>query len=669
MTTQPTLREIPLSQLRLSPRNTRRSRSAESIESMAASLAAHGLIQNLTVEPCNDDAEAFEVLAGGTRLCALQLRAGRKEIAADLPVMCRIVANGEAVETSAAENLIRTRLSPAEEYDAFRAMADAGKSVADIAAHFGVGEIVVKRSLKLANVDPQLFQIFREGHMELDQLQALALTDDHEAQRKAWFDVPQEQSWMRSAHHLREALTKREVSARNNPLVDLVGLDAYEQAGGPVRRDLFSTRNDAYLGDRALLESLAMNKLEAIAQEHRDAGWSWAEAHLTMDFAALSEYPAGFNRELAEEYLPDDQQQRMDAVQARIDEIEDLDEDELPPAQADQLRDELSELEDERITLENAMRERWPDDVMRQSGVLVYVDYEGLQIAYARLKPGQKLTGEGVVTGKAKATKAGKAADKPKPATLTADLQQRLRLHREAAIRVAIADDTSGAVEMLLASLLSQLLCNGGAGPFDIRATNAHRYDLGQGSRFPDYKASKARKSLDDVLDAVRKSGLPKKASEIQPWLATRTPDQLLNLFSIAAALAFNPDVDQATALARSYAIDMSQWWEPTPEAYLSNVPKALIVEAVQDVHGKAIAAKVAALTKDAAVAEAAKLLAGSGWLPKPLRGHDYKLRAAAKPAATKPAAKPAKKAAGKKAAKKPAKKAAKSVAKKAAKR
>lgn len=640
MNTTALMQQIPLSSLRLSPRNTRKSRTPESVEAMAASLHAHGLLQNLTVEPADDEPGVFEVIAGGTRLAGLQALAGRNSVDVDMPVPCRIVANGQAIEASAAENLVRTRLAPAEEYDAFRAMAEAGKSVADIAAHFGVGEIVVKRSLKLANVDPQLFQIFREGGMELNQLQALAITDDHGAQRSAWFDTPAEQPWLRTAYHLRERLTKREVSARNNALVEFVGLEAYEAAGGSVRRDLFSERGDAYLGDRALLESLVMDQLEAIAQEHRDLGWSWAEAHLTLDYAALHEYPSGFNADLAEDFLPEDRQQRLDQVDARIEEIEGIDEDDVSDDDKDTLLSELDDLERERDRIHAEARERWPAEVMQQSGVLVFLNHDGLQFAYARLKPGQKLDAGGAVTGKAKQPSAGKTADKPKPATLSIDMQQRLRLHREAALRVAIADDTSGAVEMLIASLLSQLLASGGAGPFDVRATNHHRGDLQHGDKFDDYKASKARKSLDELLAAVRKDGLPKKASEIQAWLATRTPDQLLNLLSICAALTFTPLPDQASALARSYDIDMSLWWQPTPEAYLSHVPKALVIEAVQDVHGKAAAAKLATLKKDAAVAEAAKQLAGTGWLPKPLRGAKYSVAPAKAPAKRAPAKK-----------------------------
>src|SRR5690606_23943926 len=106
----------------------------------------------------------------------------------------------------------------------------------------------------------------------------------------------------------------------------------------------------------------------------------------------------------------------------------------------------------------------------------------------------------------------------------------------------------------------------------------------------------------------------------------------------------------------------------PDADHYLGHVPKALVAEAVRDVHGKDAAAKVAAMKAGPAAAEAAKLLAGTRWLPKALRGDGY---THAKPGKA-PAKKAAKKAGSKPAAKtapagKPAKKATKRVAKAAA--
>lgn len=64
-------RLIPLTQLRRSSRNVRRS-GGTSIPELAASIARVGLLQNLAVVPAADG-EHFEVVAGRRRLAALKL--------------------------------------------------------------------------------------------------------------------------------------------------------------------------------------------------------------------------------------------------------------------------------------------------------------------------------------------------------------------------------------------------------------------------------------------------------------------------------------------------------------------------------------------------------------------------------------------------------------------
>ncbi|HVI60090.1 MAG TPA: ParB/RepB/Spo0J family partition protein [Luteimonas sp.] len=668
---------IPLDSLRLSPKNRRRQRDPDAVDQLAASIAAHGLLQNLTVEASANDDGFFEVVAGGTRLEALQ-KLQREHVHGNVPVPCRVIANGEAVEASAAENLVRTRLAPADEFDAFKAMADNGKSRDEIAAHFGVARIVVDRSLKLANVHPDLFEVFRNGGMELDQLQALALTDDHELQRSIWFSGDAYQRW---AHHIRDRITNREINA-NSGIARFIGLDAYEAAGGTVRRDLFG--KDAWLADRQLLESMAMDRLEATAQELRDDGWSWVEAHITLDYNQLNEYPRGFGDDRAAGApLPEADAKRLEAIENRQQEIQDLDADDLSDEQEEALRAELDDLERQEETIRAGQHMIWPADVKAQSGCLVYLTRPNgiLTIEWARLKPGQKLA-TGKVSGTARPTSADKAAAKAKPKapTLSADMVERLHLHQRAALRHAIVNDHARAIELLLAQLLADLFSSSvAASLFSVRVSNHHASDIdGKAVQFADVKASPARKALDTQIAAL-KAKLPKKASDIQAWLASQTVDQLHALLALVAAVSLDTSKPQAAALANQVKLDMAQWWRPDADHYLGHVSKAVVAEAVREVHGKDAAAKIEAGKKDAAVAEAGKLLANTGWLPKPLRGNGYqppKPAKAPKPApakaakakpkkATATAAAPGNPAVKKSAAKKPANKP--TVAKKAA--
>lgn len=266
---------VPLSRLRSRPskRNVRR-KARTSIAALAASIRRLGLLQNLTVIPFGDDGD-FEVVAGGRRLAALKLLAKKRRIPEDWPVPCLLVADTLARTASLTENLQREAMGPVEELLAWKALVAEGRSVEAIAADFGVTPLVVKRRLRLANVSPRLLADYQAGAAILEQLMALAITDDHAAQEAAFYDSP---AWQRSPEALRDHLTHDEIDASRDALARFVGLEAYASAGGGVRRDLFSDeRQGGYLTDAGLLDTLARHKLAAVAEQVQLEGWGWVE--------------------------------------------------------------------------------------------------------------------------------------------------------------------------------------------------------------------------------------------------------------------------------------------------------------------------------------------------------------------------------------------------------
>ncbi len=93
----------------------------------------------------------------------------------------------------------------------------------------------------------------------------LASVDDHQRQEQAWAGLP---SWNQRPEHLRQLLTRGEIESDTDPLARFVTLKAYEKAGGPLRRDLFSDDDrKAYLLDPTLLERLAADKLGKRAKQ------------------------------------------------------------------------------------------------------------------------------------------------------------------------------------------------------------------------------------------------------------------------------------------------------------------------------------------------------------------------------------------------------------------
>jgi ParB family chromosome partitioning protein len=76
-----------------------------------------------------------------------------------------------------------------------------------------------------------------------------------------------------------------------------------------------------------------------------------------------------------------------------------------------------------------------------------------------------------------------------------------------------------------------------------------------------------------------------------------------------------------ADRLARAVDLDpAAAGWKPTVDNFLGRVTKARILGAVREARGEAAAERLETLRKTEMAERAQALLAGSGWLPEPLR-------------------------------------------------
>jgi ParB family chromosome partitioning protein len=225
---------ITLNKLTAWKGNVRKTQNKGFIDELAASIKAHGLQQNLIVRK---DGNKFAVIAGGQRLKALQQLAKAGDIEAAYPVPCKVTAaETDATELSLAKNVVRENMHPADQFEAFCKLIDKGAPIPDIAARFGITETVVTQRLKLARVSPVILKAYRAEELNLEQVMAFAISDDHEAQENV-FDNLRDHD--RDPRTIRDALTKNDISSTDRR-VKYVTLKAYEKAGGTTRRDLFS---------------------------------------------------------------------------------------------------------------------------------------------------------------------------------------------------------------------------------------------------------------------------------------------------------------------------------------------------------------------------------------------------------------------------------------------
>ena len=177
-------------------------------------------------------------------------------------------------------------MHPADEFEAFKALIDAGQTTEDVAARFGVTPVVVQRRLKLANVHPKFIALYRDEAITLEHLMAFAIVDNPSRQLEVWESLG---AHGRSADAIRQALTDHEISLRA-PMARFVGLKAYEKAGGVVRRDLFAERDEDVGLDAALVRKLAMAKLEKAAEKVRKDGLAWVQVCVEFDYASRAAY-------------------------------------------------------------------------------------------------------------------------------------------------------------------------------------------------------------------------------------------------------------------------------------------------------------------------------------------------------------------------------------------
>jgi ParB family chromosome partitioning protein len=606
---------VPLNMLKKSPRNVRKvEHTAAEVEGLAASIAANGMLQNLVVEPERDGdghetGHYFVTIGEGRRLAQL-LRAKRKQIKKIDLIRCVLDTEHDAHEISLAENVIRSSMHPADEFEAF-ALLHSGKGMAadDIAARFGMTPAVVKQRLKLAAVSPALMAVYREGGMSLEQVMAFTLTDDHARQQEVWQGL----GWDKGADAIRRALTEGQVDASDRRAW-FVGAEAYVEAGGVITRDLFDDENGGYFADPALLDRLVLAKLEQEAQAVRAEGWAWVMVTPEFDFRATSSmrrvYPT-------DPEIPAKAQRKLEKLAAEYDELVEVAENE-ELTEAMQVR--LNQLEAEMEALKGQPVYN-PADIAA-GGAFVSLAYEGgLRVERGFIRKEDVAPGVQRREAEPGATSAGGEPSNTLPDKLVAQLTAQ----RTAALREAVAQRPDIAFIAVAHALVASTFYFGNrVSCLDVTARTVYLSSYAAGiDESPQGRACSNRQ-------AELAKALPAEVQDLWDALLGFTQEQLMRLLAHCAALTVDavvrpgagssPPLKHAEALSQAVSLDMATHWRPTAANYLGQVTKAVIVAAVRDGVSEEAAAQLADLKKPAMAEAAERLLADKGWLPQVLR-------------------------------------------------
>ena len=637
-------RDIPFNRLVLSQSNVRRIKAGVSIEELAQDIARRTLLQSLTVRPVLDDdgteTGMFEVPAGGRRYRALELLVKRKRLARTAPIPCVIRTDGLAEEDSLAENIQRAPLHPLDQFRAFRDLIEKGRTEEEVAAAFFVGVQIVKQRLRLAAVSPKLLDVYAEDGMTLDQLMAFAVNPDHERQSQVWETL--QRSHNREPYYIRRLLTEGAVRATDKR-AQFVGLEAYETAGGDVMRDLFQQDDGGWLQDPVLLDRLVAEKLEREADNVRSEGWKWVE--VAVDFPYGHTY--GLRRILGESVaMSEEEVAAAEALRAEYERLEQENSDvDVLPEGIDQ---RLGEIETALAELDERPVQYDPDEIVR-TGAFVSIDASGaLRIERGYVRPedepaiAESESGGDAEPGSAAAaaSASGDAAAEQAGTTQTEEepeqeegikpipdrLMTELTAYRTLALRDALAQDPDVAHLAALHALCLKLFYRyKPESCLDIEAKS-----VVFGGQAPDLGDTASARSVDE---RHRRSfeQLPRESAELWDALAAFDSDSRDALFAHCIALSVNAVYEpwnrrpralaHADRLAEAIGLDVAAaGWSPTVDTYLGRVTKARILQAVREAKGEPAAQLIEHLKKGEMAERAQELLAGSGWLPEPLR-------------------------------------------------
>lgn len=564
---------VPLNCLTVSDSNVRRTPADGSADAeLKASLAAHGLLQNLVVHRNEGTEGHYDVDAGRRRVSLLKELAAEGVIGDDFPVPCLLIEDASlAVEVSLIENTMRAGMHPADEVEAFAQLVRDGSTAAEIVARFGMSERTVEQRLRLGNVSPMLLQAYRDGDTNLDTLMAFALTTDRKLQEEIWNNLRETRSYV-GEHNVRAILLEDSIRGSSR-VAEFVGIDEYEKAGGRVTRDLFAAEDShgVWLEDPQILYDLADRKLAAIADELRES-WKWAEFDLEFGWEEEGKFNKIFpvRGELTEEENAEE-----DVLLERRHEI-------LNAGVSDDTQEEYSGIVDrlEELRKLKVSRNAFTEEQREIAGCVVSIDYSGrAKIVEGLVRPedmpkaGSKASDEVTWRDPEKKVKAQTGYSKK--------LMDEMRVERTKVVRSHLSGAFKEAFDLLLFQMAREIFC--------VERYFSHALDVELfriGSRHGATDSIDVEnlpldwiKEEDDAVafEKMRSLSSRKKETLFAACIATTYKGQLTVDTGAAA---------EVELVVGDLSIDFAADYRPTVENFWGRISKARILEIAEETLG-----------------------------------------------------------------------------------
>jgi ParB family chromosome partitioning protein len=446
--------------------------------------------------------------------------------------------------------------------------------------------------------------------MNLDQLSAFAITEDHERQERVWRELA---PFNRSREAILRALSEGQVRSDDRRAL-FVGSEAYEEAGGGIIRDLFDAKGGGFFADAELLNRLTREKLQHHAAKVAAEGWRWVVAEPELDREAWADMRRVFGKQAP---LSKAERKKLRKLEARYKSLFDQYPDgDAPP-------DVAAKLERIEVAVEAFCKQEYAARDLALAGAFVTLASDGsVRIERGFVRP------EDEPKSKAKA----EAQEDKRPAR-DADglaphsekLVAELTAYRTSALRNELAQHPATAFIALVHTLALATFFQGSEGSCLEIAPKSARLS----GHAPGIDESVAERQTADRHDAWGKR-LPPEPEALWTFIHELSDDERMDLLAHCVSLTANAiraprqcaDESEANAatLAHEVGLDMAAYWQPTAASYFGRVSKERIVQAVREAVSGQAAENIAHMKKQAMVEAAEVALSGKGWLPALLR-------------------------------------------------
>ena len=232
------LAHVPIDRLQRGRYQPRVDMRPETLQELADSIKAQGVVQPIVVRPLEGTAplesQRYEIIAGERRWRAAQM-AGLTEI----PAVIRRIADEAAIAVALIENIQRENLNPLEEARALARLINEFQMTHQQAAEaVGRSRAAVSNLLRLLDLAPELCDLVEKRALEMGHARALLALSTRRQQVEVGSLVAKKALSVRETEAIVRRLTapakSKEPSAERDPDVRRLELELAEKLGAKV---------------------------------------------------------------------------------------------------------------------------------------------------------------------------------------------------------------------------------------------------------------------------------------------------------------------------------------------------------------------------------------------------------------------------------------------------